>query len=817
VKIARLLFKPRWQDKDAQVRRQAIADGDDPVMLAALPDLACADPDAGVRLAALRRADDFELWRSRSQADDDAQVRVQARSAYLDALCGSADRPPAMPQRVADLEQLAAREIEHLARHAKAAELRAAAMNRVARIATLVECAVSDPDTQLRLAALARIDDAAALQRIAERTRKTDKAVNQMARERLQQARIAAGDGAAVAARAQELCERMDALMRHPDAAVDARADEIDALWRALPATIPDALRAHYDGSLRLVRGLREAALNRPVAAVEAPVAAPAPPELPEPNALADSAAVAAESSAETIAAKSFRQERSAIKRLLEVLEQALDKGTALDAHRAQSELRELLASAPAEAMTPQLRLRHEPLQSRYAEMKRWQQWSNRQRRNDLCADIETLARSGTHPDALATRLREAREEWRRLDAAEGLADTDAAATAMARRFHALCHRAERTARPYFAARKQLRHAHTEQTQHVLEQLQALPDEGADWPTLSKLRGLARAALHGLDEVDPRQRTELAQQLKQGLARLAALSCAVEDAGSHSRRKLIAQAQALVERGPTSSAAREARQLQQQWQALAKGPPRSDQALWQEFRAACNAVFERLDADRRERTERQAQARAEAEAVLGQLESLAAEHTLAAEAVRSRLRELDAQWHALSVEDRDLLKRQQQAHASIAAGLAQAAQRQRQARFVDALEKFARLRLAETGNAVDEPEWDGSGKNAFDDALRARWAERADRSSTIDDTSVRELAVRLEYLAGIESPSADRQLRMNHQVQRLSSRLRDAGASSNPERELETLMLAWFGQPAVDLELESRFVNAAQVAIQALR
>ncbi len=55
------------------------------------------------------------------------------------------------------------------------------------------------------------------------------------------------------------------------------------------------------------------------------------------------------------------------------------------------------------------------PVRDRVAELQRWQHWSNNRRRKAICADIETL--SGAHPDALATRLRELREEWQRLSA----------------------------------------------------------------------------------------------------------------------------------------------------------------------------------------------------------------------------------------------------------------------------------------------------------------------------------------------------------------------------------------------------------------
>ena len=80
MKIARILFKPKWQDKDATVRLAAVAAEQDPELLAALPELTRSDSDARVRIAALKRLGDYERWRERSTGDADADVRRTARA-----------------------------------------------------------------------------------------------------------------------------------------------------------------------------------------------------------------------------------------------------------------------------------------------------------------------------------------------------------------------------------------------------------------------------------------------------------------------------------------------------------------------------------------------------------------------------------------------------------------------------------------------------------------------------------------------------------------------------------------------------------------
>src|SRR5512135_3427913 len=229
MKIARLLFKPKWQDKEAGVRLAAVAAEADPELLAALPELTRSDPDARVRLAALKRLNDYERWRERSTGDADADVRRVARTAYINLLCSDAAGNPSLRRRISELETLSPAEIETVATSAKDRVLRGAALAMATRPALLAERAGADPD--LRVAALERITDAATLERIAERARKTDKTISRIARERLESVRIGAGDAGAIATKARVLCERIEAMLRNPRAESGHAA--IEREWEA--------------------------------------------------------------------------------------------------------------------------------------------------------------------------------------------------------------------------------------------------------------------------------------------------------------------------------------------------------------------------------------------------------------------------------------------------------------------------------------------------------------------------------------------------------------------------------------------------------
>jgi hypothetical protein len=497
MKIARILFKPKWQDKEATVRLTAVTTEQDPELVAALPELTRSDPDARVRLAALKRIGDYERWRERSTGDADADVRRTARATYIAMLCSDAASNPPLRRRVSELETLSPAEVETVATSAKDRELRAAALAMATRPALLAERAITDPDQALRLAALERVSDAAALERIAERARKTDKAVSRLARERLETVRIGSGDAGAIAAKARLLCERVEGMLRDPNAA--ASRDSVEYQWTALGADVPVELQTRFAGGIALLTQFRADKARAPESAAVMAIA-PMLEADPQPAAdasLGSEAADASENEAAPVAADAApmsvsealasrarfdaalvsaseesrreREQRQARMRHIEELvpryAESLEKGDTASAQAVRNEIADICSHLGA--TPPAVERNLTPLHARYAELKRWQHWSNQRRRRELCDAIEALPETGAHPDAIATRVREAREEWQRLDAAES-GDGAAETSGLTRRFFAACQRALKPAQKYFEKRDAVRDTHRVQLDALL-------------------------------------------------------------------------------------------------------------------------------------------------------------------------------------------------------------------------------------------------------------------------------------------------------------------------------------------------------------
>ncbi|HET7925675.1 MAG TPA: DUF349 domain-containing protein, partial [Rhodanobacteraceae bacterium] len=637
MKLSGFLNKPRWQAKEAAVRRAGVAEDDDAEMLANLSSIAREDADPGVRSAALKRLAEPALAQRIAHEDSDQGVRADAKRLWFDLLAGIHAKAPSP----AECERLLRAQddtalIEHIARNATDAKLRAAALARVTRASLLAERATADASPELRIVALERIEDEGLLDRLAERTRKSDKRVSRRARERADELRIARGDSDVAENIARALCERLERVVREPDAEAVA---EIDRQWSAVEARASERLRARYRAAHALISASRE---PRAEPAEEVVTASPAeeasepappieaeavvPPESEEPQAAAhvDAAASTPERprqpKPQDLVERQAATERA--ENAVAAFESAVNEGVVSRAHAAHAEIAKLRKTSEP-AFSRALLRRVAEAERRYAQLSQWQHWSDNQRRRQLCESIEQLSGSGLHPDAIATRVREAQHEWSRLDAAEGHAAAAHADHGWSRRFHAACRRALEPAKSYFKKRQELRKAHAQEVTSALDAVRAIPDDSEDWPLIAKTRHAVVDALRSLDRIDPHERKALAKNLKSALTALDARLDRRYAEIEQRKIALIAEAEALAGGEPPRRAAALARELQQRWRDAGNGRRDRDQAQWKTFRAALDAMFGKLDAERSQRTAREAESRTRASSLCAELEALA--------------------------------------------------------------------------------------------------------------------------------------------------------------------------------------------------
>lgn len=828
------------------MRRAAVTADDDSDLLASLGRIAREDADAGVRIAAMKRLADPGIAQGLARDDTDAAVRSQARALWLELLTGRHASAPTLVERLRLLRaQDEAETIEHVARHAREPELRGSALGRATRPAFLFERALEETDAALRGTLVARLDDEAQLQRLAERTRKSDKTVNRLARERIEALRIGRGDPAMLELRARQLCERLEQLIRDP-AHADAE-DAIRAQWDPIEATAPQALRARFAAARELLAASRsgkpaaravdppdEPAAHAEAARTDDAVVEDSAPGQParDPDESTDAAPAADAVVAPLLAQARFaasldearaaqRLQREQQQALLHELGQALDecdaaleRGASAAAHAARAKIEPLRARIDG-ALPKALAEKLHAVEARHAELSRWQFWADNERRRQICEEIEAAAAAALHPDAVAAKVRDAQVEWSRLDAVEGPRGRGGELT---RRFHAACRAALAPAQAYFHKRKELRQTHAGAIEQVLAQVSALDAESTDWPAITGLRRDTVQALRELDQVEPRARKRLAQRLKDALTALDARVRSRDAAVEQAKATLIAQATALADDLPRGAVA-SARELQQRWQASGTGRRARDQSQWKAFRAALDRVFERLDAERVQRGAQDAESKAQAEALCTELESLASSGSVPERGAVTRIVEA---WNAMRPRDEALARRfvaaQERLHE---AGRAQQ-RRQRHQRFEQWQQRDALCRAAELAAEPAEAlrsRWLAAGGGGIAAAALEQRFESAlahDPLPQADTDMARALLLELELLGGIEAAAEDREQRRELQVARLAARMRGTAALP-PADEVATLLERWsaLGTPADDA-MDARFRQALASALETL-
>jgi hypothetical protein len=346
-------------------------------------------------------------------------------------------------------------------------------------------------------------------------------------------------------------------------------------------------------------------------------------------------------------------------------------------------------------------------------------------------------------------------------------------------------------------------------------------------------------AWHGgdLGSVEPGAWKKLDARMKEAVAPLRELLGSARGEAKSGRLALIAEAEALVEKAQDREAPAQARALQARWTEHAKAHPlagRDERALWERFRAACNAVFEARDSARKQGDDRRREQRRAFEELCAQAEELGGSTEPDEEQIRRSLRELQVRWKdaaAAGAVPPGLEARFRAARGAVE-GLLGARSRGREAEVWQAL--LARAALCDEIDAAllagpqDRPDgqslldrWGGlpavppaweARMAARRDAALAAFADedaRYDQLDRIDGGAAvrRDALLELELALGIPSPAELTKERLAVQVRKLNSRFREATRSAG---DLGAILLDWCATPGV-AEARDRGRSAAIV------
>jgi hypothetical protein len=269
-----------------------------------------------------------------------------------------------------------------------------------------------------------------------------------------------------------------------------------------------------------------------------------------------------------------------------------------------------------------------------------WKRFANAAIQEQLCARMEAL-KALDDPEKIAEEVRELQQQWRA--AAEV---PRAQADALWRRFKAAHDEVWPRCEAHFAAQAQARSENLEKKTALCEKAEALAESTnwiqtadaikalqAEWKTIGPVsRGREKAIWDrfraACDRFFTRRHEDLASR-KAGWAE----NLAKKDA-------LCVRAEALATSTDWDNAAAELKKLQAEWKTIGPVKKSKSEAIWQRFRAACDAFFaryaQRHDTARAERV-------AAREAICAELEALAAAEEMPAD-LNATVRGLRARW-----------------------------------------------------------------------------------------------------------------------------------------------------------------------------
>ena len=433
------------------------------------------------------------------------------------------------------------------------------------------------------------------------------------------------------------------------------------------------------------------------------------------------------------------------------------------------------------------------------AELKRlsdWARWGGNVSREELIKAVETLATQQLAMSELAKKVGSMRERWKALDSLSGPAPRT-----LWERFDAACTTAYAPAAAHFRHLADERHANAARGQALVDEAQGeiarLESGEADWKHVSGTVQRLRTAWSHLGPVDRKEKKRLDGLFADALSTLQGPLEQQRKDEMQVREQLIEEALAL---DPHNRHAVDLlRELQQRWQEHARALPlerKAEQALWQRFRAACDALF----AGRKEHahaadSERRAHQVAK-ETVCARLEAAVPDVTPAS--AGKLLREAAAEWHAIGpvprAHEARIDKRYHAAVAAVqhhadvarrAAGLALAGAVRDKLRLIQALEAALVNPDAHTNVADWHARWDAllPLEGGFEAILRTRFdtalaaldgGDRASYACTLEANRERLLhdLLRLEIAAGIDSGAEFARERLKLQVEVLQTSLK---------------------------------------------
>jgi len=497
-------------------------------------------------------------------------------------------------------------------------------------------------------------------------------------------------------------------------------------------------------------------------------------------------------------------------------------------------------------------------------ELSDWRQWSSSPVKERMCESVEQLAEEilangdmiNYDYSAAVQQIKLAREEWRRICSGEG--DSDAR---IWERFDQACNRAYEPCQQHFDKQAVERQLNYEKREKFCDDLASYyqkistQPEAVDWKALSKILQVARQEWRQLGAVNRNDKDKINQRFGRIVEQIDGVSREHKVQNYDEKQVLIKRAKTALTslddgQALLSEAIELIKDLQRKWKQI--GAAKQDKQLWDEFRAACDAIFSRRQAEMEGIKEAREAENAKREMVCEEIERITQLTGEEFRQTRQAVQTLKSDWDGMAeLKKQHALERrfrracdayhtqEKRVRNEILAQVKRAINQnvktcyQMERGLFTFLAGQSDLASLTTLAEKSQQEWcsDHHKSVVVDKAVNARfshvasWVEKLQREDkalvlseikSLEAGIVQEkelLCLEVEILANTESPPDKKQARMEYQVSQLASKMQQVELLS-PEEELERLLVRWhqagvLATPLNDV-FESRFFSALQ-------
>jgi hypothetical protein len=696
------------------------------------------------------------------------------------------------------------------------------------RIRQMAARSITDPEQLRELIRATRHGNDKTVHRIL--TDKRDELLAAERRAQQQQAEVDAA-AAAVARHAERPC----------DASYATTLGQLEARWRTVEShAAPDLqheVAQHLDRAREAFERHRQALAAEAEQQRAAALAAEEARRQRELEAQAAAAAAAeqarireAEREAEREAARAKRAaDEAEVHHLLGLLRQAqaaLEHGGTARAARLREAIAEKLPQAPA---LPEWYARQlQQVDTKLEELKDWKTFRVVPKQAELVQRMQSLVGADISPEELARQIRRLRDEWRTLHRGAGEEPT-----AEWQQFDEAAERAYEPCREHFARQAEQRKENQQRREALLERLAVFAAEQAgeqpNWPLIRQVIFEARTEWQQYAPVDQSVVKPLQARLRAQLDELQSRLDAEFARNVQAKRAMIARVAELANLEDTRQAIEESKALQRAWKAVGIVPRHQDNALWEEFRRNCDAVFARSAQEFAAHGAALEANQARATALCDELERLAA---LPGESLQPAIKQLDElcnEFESLELpraSARDLRQRFNRATDRCAESIRRHREDAARRGWTDLFEAAAQVRAYALATALGRPQEEceslrataasavaglehaPKGTRAMLEQLMGRIAAgTVSTDLAANEAALRLLCIRAELFTDTATPPEDLPLRREYQMQRLVASM-GRGERATPT-DLDDLALEWLAvgpvEPAIHDALYARF------------